>query len=453
MDRVTDMTSGPPAKLILRLSVPLILTSLGQQMYGIVDAVIVGRGVGVGAFAALGACDWLNWMVLWSLQGLAQGFSSLVAQSFGAGDEDGLKRVTAMCARLGLLLGGAVTLIGVATAGPLLRLLGTPREILADASVYLRMIWGGSLIVLGYNLAAAVLRAAGDGRTPLTAMLTAGTANVLLDLLFVMVFRRGIAGAAAATLLSQLLALLYCLNVLRRTGRFRLSPGSRRWDGRIAGRLCRLGLPMAASSLTVVAGGILAQTAINRCGTVFVAGCTAANKLHGLLDCSAVAIGFAAAAYIGQNLGAGRLDRIRAGAYRAALIALALGSAVMLGMFLFGRQIVGLFLAGDVPDAAEALGIAARYVFVMSAMLDAAYIMNLYRYSLQGLGNTAVPLISGLFEFGARVFVAFVFPRLMGPEGLFFMDGSAWIAAGIYQCACFYRTLRRLERSARPPAA
>ena len=446
MNRTLDMTKGNPTKLLIRLSIPLILTNLGQQLYGIVDAIIVGKGVGVDAFAALGACDWLVWLVLWSVQGLTQGFSALIAQSFGSGDKEKTRRVIGCCVRLCLIIGIIITAVSILAAKPMLRLPNTPEQIMRDAVMYLSMIYGGSLIVLGYNMAAATLRAVGDGRTALIAMLIAGGANIGLDLLFVMGFGWGIAGAAAATLLAQLLALGYCLFILSRSPALRLKRTDLSRDRVIEAELCRLGIPMAFSSAIVDIGGILAQSVINTYGYVFVAGCTAANKLHGALDCSAVALGFASSTYIGQNYGAGKLDRVRAGIRRALVIALALGGVISVAMLLFGKSAVGLFLSADTENAAEALSIAHQYVIVMSSMLIGAYLMNLYRYSLQGLGNSAAPMLSGFFELGARVFVAFVFPLFMGEKGLFFMDGAAWWAAGVFQIICFYRTLRQKER-------
>ncbi len=451
MDRSINMTSGKTAGLIFRLALPLMLTNIGQQLYGIVDAIIVGRGVGVEAFAALGASDWLNWLVLWSIQGLTQGFSALIAQRFGAGDEKKLRKAVAMCVWLCVLIGAGITIVGIFAARPLLGLLGTPDRIMDGAAVYLCMIYGGSLIVMGYNMAAAMLRSVGDGKTPLIAMFVAGGTNILLDLLFVMGFHWGIAGAAAATLLAQLLAFFYCFLVFRKSAVFHLSREDWGWSTQTAKELCRLGVPMIASSVVVAIGGIIAQSVINQNDYIFVAGCTAANKLHGTLDCSAVAIGFAASTFVGQNYGAGRFDRIHKGMRDATIIALLIGGAITAVMFVFGRPIVGLFLSEDVENAAEALNIAYRYVMVMSAMLISAYLMNLYRYCLQGLGNSIAPMLSGIFELAARVSVAFLFPLFLGPSGLFFMDGSAWLAAGIFQGICFFKTLKKREMTAKVP--
>lgn len=447
MDHSMNMTQGDPAKLIFRLALPFMLTNIGQQLYGIVDAIIVGRGVGVAAFAALGACDWLVWAILWAVQGITQGFSTMIARKFGAGDEDGLRHAVCMCTWLSLIFGSAVTAVFVILARPLIMALGTPSSVIGDAALYLTMIYGGTLIITGYNMAAAILRAIGDGRTPLIAMGIAGGVNVVLDLLFVMALHLGIFGAAAATLLAQMFAFLFCLASFRRYTIFRFRKTDWKWDGAMARELWRLGIPMALESTIVVLGGIFAQAVINSYGEVFVAGCTAANKLHGTLDCSAVAIGFASSTFIGQNYGAKRLDRVHEGIRKATWIALGVGAAITALILIFERPVVNLFLDRSVENAAEALDVACGYITVMALMLVGAYLMNLYRYSLQGLGNTTAPMLSGFFEFGARIFVAYVFPVFLGSSGLFFMDGSAWWAAGIFQILCFYRTLKKIDRS------
>ena len=237
--------------------------------------------------------------------------------------------------------------------------------------------------------------------------------------------------------------------MIRKGVQFQLTREDWRWHTPAAADLCRLGIPLVFASLIVAIGGVLAQYVINSYDYIFVAGCTAANKLHGTLDCSAVAIGFASATYMGQNYGAGRFDRIHQGIRSATLIALVIGGAISIIMIIFGRPVVSMFLAKDVSNAAEALDVAFRYVRVMSAMLICAYMMNLYRYSLQGLGNTVDPMYSGIFELAARVGVAYLLPLAIGSAGIFFMDGTAWFAAGVYQFICFFRTLHRLETPGR----
>lgn len=445
MERSIDMTEGKPTGLILRLAIPLILTNLGQQMYQIVDAIIVGRSVGVSAFASLGACDWLYWLILWSITALAQGFSAVVAQSFGSGDKKRFRKSVAMCILVSLVFGIILTIITVSSASSLLHLLNTEDAIFDGARTYLTTMYCGTLIILAYNMSGAILRAVGDGKTPLTAMFIAGICNILLDLLFVAFLGWGILGAAGATLLAQLISFLYCLSAIKRNPVFSMEKSDFQPDKAIIWEICRLGIPQALSQCVTVLGGIYAQSVINSFGYIVVAGCTAANKMHTFMDCSANALGYAASTYVGQNYGAGKLKRIRYGMRSGIAIGLVISVFIMAMVALFGRPMVGLFLSSDVTDAAAALDVAYHYVLIMSWWLPTAYLMNLFRYSLQGIGNTLAPMLSGGFEMGARVLVASFLPPLLGQTGLFHMDGAAWAAAGIFQILCFYITLHRLQ--------
>lgn len=266
MSRETNMTVGRPTKLILGLAVPLILTNVGQQLYTVADASIVGRGVGVEALAALGATDWLYWLVLWTVQAMTQGFSVLVSQTFGSNDKKGLRKAITMsvllCAAVGILL----TVVFVSSAGWLLHLLDTPENIYDGAHIYLTMMYAGTLITMAYNMAAAILRALGDGKSPLIAMFTAGCLNIVLDLLFVIRFGWGIPGAAAATLLAQLFAFAYCVIALRKIPAASVEKPDWQPDSSVIRRLCHLGLPLALQHFVIVISGIIMQAVINTCG-------------------------------------------------------------------------------------------------------------------------------------------------------------------------------------------
>lgn len=267
MSRETNMTVGRPTKLILGLAVPLILTNVGQQLYTVADASIVGRGVGVEALAALGATDWLYWLVLWTVQAMTQGFSVLVSQTFGSNDKKGLRKAITMsvllCAAVGILL----TVVFVSSAGWLLHLLDTPENIYDGAHIYLTMMYAGTLITMAYNMAAAILRALGDGKSPLIAMFTAGCLNIVLDLLFVIRFGWGIPGAAAATLLCAAV----CIRVLRHCAAENpgLRPSKSRTgspDSSVIRRLCPPWSAACAQHFVIVISGIIMQAVINTCG-------------------------------------------------------------------------------------------------------------------------------------------------------------------------------------------
>ena len=243
MQRTTDMTVGNPTSLILRFSLPLIITNLGQQLYMIVDGAIVGRGVGVKALAAVGATDWIYWLILWAVIGLTQGFATFVSRHFGENNYHAVNRTIAASAILCVVISLVLTAAGILAAEPLLQLLHTPSDVFADAKLYLITMIAGTLVVGAYNMAASVLRAFGDGRSPLIAMGIAAVLNVGLDLLFVMAFHWGVFGAAFASVLSQGVAFIYCLIRVLRVECVRLTKESFRPDFRMIKELLLFGLP------------------------------------------------------------------------------------------------------------------------------------------------------------------------------------------------------------------
>ena len=431
MSRVKDMTSGKPAKLLLLFSFPLILENLGQQLYMIVDAIIVGQGVGVEGLAAVGATDWTYWLALWVIQGTTQGFGILIAQYFGEGSREKMRKAIAMsiglCAGTGVLLTGICLLI----ARPMLRLLQTPENIFNGASAYLLTMFAGILIVMAYNMAASVLRALGDGRTPLIAIVMAAVTNIALDLLFVFGFHWGVVGAAAATVIAQFIAFLYCFAVLRRMELVKLQRKDWHVDRMMIKRLFSLALPLVLQSILIAAGGMVLQSAINRQGFLFLAGFTATNKVYGLLESSAISLGYAMTTYVAQNYGAGLQQRIRQGVKSGVGIAVLFSVGVTILMILGGKPILSLFIDTSSSNAPKVLEIAYQYLFIMSCLLCALYLLYVFRSTLQGMGNTIIPMLSGLMEFLARVCAALIGARIWGETVLFFAEPGAWIAAAV----------------------
>lgn len=448
MNRMKDMTHGSPIRLILLFALPLMLGNLGQQFYMIVDTIIVGQGVGVSALAALGATDWVYWLVLWTIQAMTQGFSILITQNFGAGDEDRLRQSVALSTLLCGALGVLLTIGSLLLASPLLRLLGTPAEIFSGAQSYLLVMFGGTMIVMAYNMAAAILRAFGDGKTPLIAMGIAAAVNIGLDLLFVLVFGWGIVGAGIATLIAQLGSFLYCLRILRRMPILRMRREDWRPDRAVIGKLCRLGFPLAFQHIVITIGGMILQSVINSFGFVFVAGFTATNKLYGMLESSAISFGFSTSTYMAQNWGARKMDRLDMGIRSAMILSTVVSVSISVLMLIFGRSILSLFVSAGDANASEVLDVAVQYLRIMSITLLALYVLHTYRSALQGLGNTVAPMISGFIEFAMRVGAAMLLPRLMGATGILFAETSAWIGAAIFLVYAYYRQVRELKAHA-----
>lgn len=444
MARTRDMTTGKPAGLLLSFALPLMAGNICQQLYTMVDTMVVGQVLGVEALASLGAADWLNWLVLGIIMGFTQGFSILISQRFGAEDQDGLRKVTAMSTLLSAVIAVVVTVSSLLLAEPVLRLLNTPDNVLSGSLSYLRIIFSGSVIVTAYNMMASILRAMGDSRTPLYAMLVASVVNIGLDLLFVMGFHWGIPGAAAATVIAQGCSCLFCLAVLRRMTVLRMTKTDWHPDGCLCRRLFQLGLPMAFQNTVIAVGGLVIQFVINGFGFLFVAGFTATNKLYGLLELAATSFGFSMATYAGQNLGAKKYRRICEGMRSALKMAVATSVIISAAMIAFGKPVLLLFISGEPGEVAQVLDIAYTYLFIMCCLLSVLYLLHLYRSALQGMGDTVIPMVSGIAELTMRIGCALLLPIWLGQYGIYFAEIAAWVGAVVILVTFYYIRIHHL---------
>lgn len=441
-----DMTKGQPVKLLLFFALPLMLGSLFQQLYTMVDTIIVGQGVGINALASLGAADWLNWMFVGLVTGLTQGFSIIFAQYYGAGDVKRLKAAIGNSIVLTAISALIFTVAGELTITPVLILLDTPSDIFAGAEQYLRVMLGGVTVSLMYNLEAALLRALGDSKTPLMAMITAAATNVVLDLLFVLVFKWGIIGAASATIIAQAVSFVYCLNAIRKISIVKIGKKDISVHAQMSKKLLVVGIPIVFQNTVISVGGMILQSVINSYGFLFVAGFTAANKMYGLLETAATSFGFAITTYTAQNLGAGDFKRIKKGMRSAVIMALLTSVVVSVIMLIFGKPILRLFISSETGQVDEVLAIAYHYLSIMSYFLAVLYALHSYRSALQGLGNTVIPMISGIAEFVMRTAAALILPRLIGQEGVFYAEILAWTAAAILLVTAYYININILHK-------
>lgn len=439
-------TKGSPWRILLLFSLPLMAGNIFQQMYTVVDTAVVGKVLGVEALAALGAVDWLNWLTLGVTQGFAQGFSILMAQKFGAGEQERLRRVITNSIFLALLCAAGLTVLSEAAAGWAISLLKTPEEIRPISMSYLRILFGGLPVVMAYNLAAAILRALGNGRKPLIAMVIASLTNIGLDLLFVMGFHWGVQGAAAATLIAQCLSAAYCIWHIRRISVLQLKREDWKAEGKLCGTLLKLGLPMAFQNTVISVGGMIVQMIVNGFGVAFIAGMTATNKLYGILEVAATSYGYAMVTYSGQNLGAGKLRRISEGVRAGLVIAMLTSVAIAAVMLGFGRWILAWFMQEDGGTSARALDIAYHYLAVMSICLPILYVLHITRSCIQGLGNTVLPMASGVAEFVMRTGAALLLPAAFGQDGIMYAEVLAWLGADLILIPSYLYVIKRLKR-------
>lgn len=441
--QMKNMTEGKPARLIMALALPLMLGNVFQQLYTVMDTLIVGRSLGVHALASLGATDWTVWLVLGVITGFTQGFSILMAQEYGAGNMARLKKTAAHSILLSAFWSVILMALSLFLARPLLIFLQTPDDILPNALTYMTILFAGIPIIMLYNLLASFLRALGDGKTPLRAMVIASFVNIALDLIFILVFKMGVGGAALGTLCAQLTAGLICFFALKKVDALNLESQDFSIDAPLIGKLMYLGVPVAFQNAVIAVGGMVVQYVVNGFGVLFIAGFTAANKLYGILEMAAISYGFSMTTYVGQNLGAGKYERIRKGVHSAVLIGVATSLVISACMLLWGSSIVSAFISGT-PDQMEAASaIAYHYLSIMSIFLSVLYLLHIYRSALQGMGDTLMPMLSGFAEFFMRVGCALVLPLFVGERGIFYAEILAWLGADVILIISYYVRSRK----------
>ena len=441
---VRDMTHGSPIKLIFGFWFPLLLGQLFQQVYNLVDSIIVGRFVGVKAFAGISATGSLNFMILGFLLGLCSGCAIPVAQAFGENDPHKMRKYFANAI---YLCGGIALVMSVVTAiltRPILRWIGTPEDIMDEAYGYIVYIFGGMLAIMMYNLGSGVLRAVGNTRTPLYFLILSCAVNVALDLLFVVGLHMGVCGAAVATVVAQLLSGALCARVIfRKYDVLRITGSEWKPDVQCLKRLSALGTPMGLQFSITAVGSLVMQTAVNGLGSGAVASIGAGSKVYTLFRCPFDAIGATIATWCGQNMGARRIDRVSAGVRESLLAMGAYAVAALFAVRLLGSTLVGLFISGD--QAAVVAG-SMKYLNVVVFFFIPLMVIFVLRNALQGLGFSRVAMFAGLFEMIARVFVAFALVGPYGFDGAIMANPAAWVMADVLLVPAYLHAIRRLRR-------
>ncbi len=383
MASTMNMTVGEPRRLLIRFAVPLLLSNICQSLYAVADSAVVGRFLGVEAFAAVGAAGTVSWMVIDIIIGLTQGFGVLFAQRFGGGETEMLKKALGNAIWLGAALGVLFTLAGMLGAGPMLRIIQTPPELLESATIYLCWLFGGATITMAYNLVGKLLSALGDSRTPLVAVILSSVLNVALDAVFIPVFHWGMTGVAASTVTAQLFSFLFCLRKLRGIPEVHLDKDAFKVDRTSMRELIRLGAPMGFRNGVISVGGLFVQWVINGFGVLFVAGTSAAQKYLDLLQLVAGALDGAVATYSAQNYGVGNFDRIRRGMSCACRIAL-VSAVITLGLtVVLGRSMIQWIVTGSPSDMEEVVALRAvahghHQQVAVSPFADACHRKNLF---------------------------------------------------------------------------
>lgn len=422
-----EMTAGKPWKLIFFFSIPLLIGNVFQQLYSMVDTIIVGRFVSTQALAAVGSTGAISFLVLGFAMGITGGFSIVVAQKFGAKDEEGVRNSIGMSIWLSLITTVILTVVGVMTARPLLRLMNTPEDIFDTAVLYILIIYIGMGASVFYNLIASIVRALGDSRTPLYFLLFSSALNIVLDLVLIINFHMGVAGAGIATVFSQLLAAVLCtVYSVRKYELLRLKRRHLRWNWNLGRSELKVGIPMACQFSITAVGVMVLQGALNIFGSSVIAAYTAASKVEALVTQPFQALGVTMATYCGQNIGAGKWDRVRKGMNICAVMCMVTVAAAMLINIFGGRWCTALFMTNP---SDEILSYAQTYLNIIAIFYPILGLLYVYRNGLQGMGDALFPMLGGLGELLARLAVAMILPAFMGFYGICAASPVAWCAA------------------------
>lgn len=434
---VYSMTEGSPAKLLLRFTIPMLIGNLFQQLYNMVDSIVVGRFVGSNALAAVGATGSLNFLFFAMSFGIAAGVGVVVSQYFGAERMDMVEKSIINGMYLLAAVSALMGIVGIASARWVLAALDTPEIILEDAVTYMRVSCAGILAIAAYNGVASVLRALGDSKTPLYFMVVACFINIGLDLLFVIGFQWSVFGVALATVIAQMAAAIGAFAyALYKIPYFHIKKENRPIRRDIISRCFTLGLPIALQNALIAFSCIFLQKVVNGFGESVVAANTALGRIEQLVQQPYNSLGAAITTYTGQNIGAGKIDRVKQG-YKAAFWSVVVFSIIMfVPCQLFGEQIVGVFVTEPevVAIGAKGLSITSFFYFFLGMIYVARSVLN-------GAGDAAFAMINGLMEVAGRVGFAVPLTKipLIGVWGIFFTTGFTWALTGIVSMVRYHK--------------
>lgn len=430
-----DLTTGSPLKLIITFTFPAFLGMLFQQFYNVVDTIIVGKLLGIGPLAGVGATGSLNFMVLGFCMGICNGFAIPVAQKFGAGDQVELRKFVANSLWLVAIIALVLTVPVCVYCRPILRVMNTPEDVFEYAYQYIFIIFLGIPAALLYNILAAILRSLGDSKTPVLFLALSSVLNIGLDIISIKLWGMGVDGTALATVISQGVSGVICFFYMKK--RFtvlQMSREERRPDGAKMKRLCYMGIPMGLQYSITAIGSLVIQATMNGFGSVAVAGATAANRINGFLTCPIEALGASMAPYVGQNLGAGKLDRVSRGVIDASLCGFVSSGVLFVIIWLYGAQLTGIFL--DAPDPAVT-AYAVEFLRIVGAGYCLLTLVNVVRFSIQGLGFSVLAILSGVMEMIARCFAGLVIAPHIGFAAVAMGHPLAWLFADIFLIPAF----------------
>ena len=441
-----NMTSGSPLSLMVGFVIPIFVGNLFQQLYLMSDTLIVSRLLGVEALAAVGSVSPFSYMVVGFAQGLTMGFTAILSQRFGAGDNEGMRKVYAMSTLLSVLISFLLSIVFTFLSRPMLKLVNTPDNILDMAVEYISIIYIFLIFQVLYNLYAGVLRSLGDSKSPLVFMIISAITNIILDIIAIAVFHMGVGGAALATVFSQgLSAILSFIYIKKKFTILTPSKEEKKYDRSLSKVLLKVGLPGAFQYSITAISCILVQASLNNFGSDSVAAYSVANKIENMVTQFYPALGIGISTFAGQNLGAGKLKRVRKGFRVSVYLNIAYSIFALIICQFFASPMSKLFIDSN-TSSPVVIEESILYVTTMSLFFIPLGFIFIFRTGCQGLGSGKIPMISAIIELVARTCTAFSLPYFFGFLGICYSNAVSWISAGFILPIVYLAFMKKLER-------
>ena len=441
-DTTKKMTDGSPMKLILGFSIPMLAGLLFQQMYNLVDTIIVGQTLGDNALAAVGSTGSINFLINGFCMGICSGFAIPVAQRFGAESYDSMRKFVGNSIVLSVIFALVLTTVVSVFCYQILDVMQTPDDIIDLAYSYISIIFLGIPVTFLYNLTAGIMRSLGDSKTPTYFLILAAAINVVLDIVFILVLGMSVNGPALATVLSQFIAGMSCLIYMKmKFPILKLSSADLKLGKHHSQVLISMGIPFGLQYSITAIGSVILQTAVNGLGTVAVASMTAGSKVSMFVVCPFDALGGTMATYAGQNVGAKKIPRVKQGVWTAQLLGTIYAIVIFVVLFFTGKYILLLFTSTEIV-----INQAMMYLLANAVTYTLLAAVNIFRFAIQGMGFSSFAIYSGVMEMIARILVAFTFVPMIGFSGAIWASPVAWLFAVFFLVPGFYSCCKKLDK-------
>lgn len=448
-----NMTEGSPMKHILGFAVPMLLGMLFQQVYSFVDTIIVGRYLGVNALAAVGSTGSIHFLIIGFCIGVCSGFTLPVAQRFGAKDYDGLRKYVGTSAILAGIIAVVLTIITALLCRNILVWMRTPADIIDDAYNYIFVTFVGIPVTMLYNLLSGYIRSLGDSTTPVIYLIISSFLNIGLDILFIVPFQMGVLGAALATVLAQLISGILCfIHICLKFEILHLKRHDWQLNPQYVHAILGMGLPMGLQYSITAIGSVILQACVNPLGSVAVAAMTASGKISGFMMCPLDALGSTMATYSGQNVGAGKLERLGKGLKSAVLLGFIYSVLAFIVCFFLGKNLIQIFVeSDDAAIKAQVIDQGNLNLVIALAFYPLLTLVNTVRFTIQGMGFSGFAVFAGVAEMFARALVGVLLVPIFGFTGACFAGPAAWLFADAFlipaYCSCYKKLQKIMNRT------